>query len=217
MRSIVRFDSFRMAAPLIVAGLLTAGVGCTPAGNETEGPLTGEALAERGAYLVTTGACGDCHTPWRMGAAGPEPDSTRHLSGHPEGVVITSAPEPDPGIWMWSGAATMTAFAGPWGVSFAANLTPDEATGIGAWTEEMFVQGLRTGKHWGRGRDILPPMPWQAYAHFTDEDLRAIFAYLNTLDPIINRVPPPVPPAGPPPGAPGATGEPGATGGSGGE
>ena len=57
------------------------------------------------------------------------------------------------------GAATNTAFAGPWGVSFTANLTPDKETGLGKWTEEMFIATMRTGRHQGKGRPMLPPMP----------------------------------------------------------
>jgi hypothetical protein len=88
----------------------------------------------------------------------------------------------------------MTAFAGPWGVSFTANLTPDPETGLGKWTEETFVETIRTGRHEGRGRPILPPMPWENFKEATDEDLHAIFAYLKTLPPIRNRVPQPIDP-----------------------
>lgn len=159
--------------------------------------MTPEAKIERGRYLVTIGGCNDCHTPFQMGERGPEPDMTRMLSGHPEDFVVTEAPPPssDP-RWMWAGTATNTAFAGPWGVSFAFNLTPDENTGIGVWTEEIFVQSMRTGKHWGQSRPILPPMPWQAVAAMTDEDLSAVFAYLQSVPPIPNRVPEPLLPAG---------------------
>jgi hypothetical protein len=105
------------------------------------------------------------------------------------------------GPWLWIGASTNTAFAGPWGVSYAANLTPDEGTGLGIWTEEMFVKAIRTGRHFGTARPILPPMPWQVYRNLVDTDLKAVFAYLRTLPPIKNLVPdavvapPPPPPA----------------------
>jgi hypothetical protein len=90
----------------------------------------------------------------------------------------------------------VTTFVGPWGISYAANLTPDSATGIGAWTEGQFLQTLRTGKHLGmeNGRPILPPMPWEGLAKLSDQDLKSIFAYLQTLPPINNRVPGPVSP-----------------------
>jgi mono/diheme cytochrome c family protein len=158
--------------------------------------ITQEAKLERGHYLVTIGGCNDCHTPWVMGANGPGPDMTRTLSGHPEDVPITVVPaaSTDP-AWGWAGAATNTAFAGPWGVSFAFNLTPDENTGIGIWTEEMFVQALRSGKHMGQSRPILPPMPWFNYGKMTDEDLSAVYAYLRSIPPVQNRVPDPLPPA----------------------
>jgi hypothetical protein len=146
--------------------------------------------ARRGAYLVTVGACNDCHTPFKLGPRGPEPDMTVALSGHP--AAMTLAPPPAlSGGWVWAGAATNTAFAGPWGVSYAANLTPDKATGLGNWTETMFVDALKSGKHAGVGRPILPPMPWPAYSQMTDADLKAMFAYLRTIKPVVNAVPAP--------------------------
>ena len=155
-------------------------------------------VLERGDYLVKILACDDCHTPLKMGPNGPEPDMTRRLIGHPEGMKLAPPPVPTGG-WMWTGAATNTAFAGPWGVSFAINLTPDENTGIGIWTEKMFIDSIRTGKHMGTSRTIMPPMPWPAYRHLTDGDLNAIYAYLRTLKPVKNRIPDaveaPAPPA----------------------
>jgi hypothetical protein len=146
----------------------------------------------RGQYLVTAMACNDCHTPWVMGPEGPHPDATRLLSGHPEEMAMPAPPTPA-GPWTWSGAATNTAFAGPWGVSFAANLTPDPS-GLAAWDKATFVAALRSGKHFGQSRPILPPMPWPSYSKLTDEDLGAIFAYLQSIPPIANHVPDPVPP-----------------------
>jgi hypothetical protein len=94
----------------------------------------------------------------------------------------------------------LSAWAGPWGISFSANLTPDETTGIGAWTEEAFIETLRTGKHLGMGREILPPMPWQVIGAMTDGDLKSIFAYLMSLRPVMNQVPQPIPPPSAPMG-----------------
>jgi hypothetical protein len=86
-------------------------------------------------------------------------------------------------------------------VSFAANLTPDKETGLGEWSEETFIHALRTGKHQGQanGRDILPPMPIQDYKEATDEDLKAIWAYVRSRPAIKNRVPTPIPPGVQPP------------------
>jgi hypothetical protein len=148
--------------------------------------------AARGEYLVTIIGCNDCHTPLKMGPHGPEPDMTRRLSGHPQQLQMPPAPKLGNGPWMWTGAATSTAFAGPWGVSFAANLTPDRNTGIGIWSEDLFVKTLRTGRHWGTSRPILPPMPWQAFSKMTDDDLRSIYRYLRTIQPIQNQVPDPI-------------------------
>ena len=110
------------------------------------------------------------------------------LSGHPESIKITKSPELD-GPWMAAASNTMTAWSGPWGISFAANLTPDQNTGLGIWTEDMFVKALRTGRHMGVSREILPPMPWTAFRNMTDEDLKSIYAYLRSLKPVVNHVP----------------------------
>jgi mono/diheme cytochrome c family protein len=149
------------------------------------------ARVERGGYLAKTGHCNDCHTPWVMGPNGPGPDMTRMLSGHPEGLEMPALTAELEMPWMWVGSATMTAFAGPWGVSYAANLTPDPTTGLGTdtWTEEVFVKALRTGRHWGAGRPILPPMPWPNVAQMTDEDLSSLYAFLQTIPPVHNQVP----------------------------
>lgn len=154
---------------------------------------TADTLA-RGKYLVTVAGCNDCHTPWKMGPAGPEPDMARMLSGHPEDVSV-SAPLTLPEPWVMASVNTNTAWSGPWGVSFTANLTPDPDTGLGKWTQDTFKQTIRTGRHMGRGRKILPPMPIPMYKNFTDEDLAAIFTYLQSIPPVKNRVPEPLPPA----------------------
>lgn len=199
------------------SGLLTAMVAVTGCGGGQAGkpdqvpgvssaPETQAAVdpATRGQYLVTAGGCHDCHTPWRMGPKGPEPDMSQMLSGHPAAFVMPAPPKPGPDDpWNWGGALTNTAFWGPWGVSYAINLTPDEETGIGLWNEQVFVNALKTGRHMGVGRPILPPMPWPGYAKMTDEDLKAIYAYLRTIPAKKNAVPDPVivePPAAPPAG-----------------
>lgn len=149
---------------------------------------------ERGKYLVTIAACNDCHTPLKLGPNGPEPDMTRMLSGHPESLVMPTAPTLPEGPWTASFAATNTAWSGPWGVSFTANLTPDQETGLGRWTLRNFKDTIRSGRHLGRGRPILPPMPIPMYKQMTDADLEAVFAYLQSIPAISNRVPQPLPP-----------------------
>jgi mono/diheme cytochrome c family protein len=167
-------------------------------GTDGQDPAGGaqqkQARIERGAHLVKTMGCNDCHTPLKMGPKGPEPDMSRALTGHPQEVVMPPAPPPA-GLWAWHGAATGTAFAGPWGVSFTANLTPDPETGLGKWTEEMFIATMRTGRHQGKGRPVLPPMPVQILAALPDEDINAVFAYLQSLAPVKNKVPAPIEPA----------------------
>jgi mono/diheme cytochrome c family protein len=187
-----------LALILILLGTLGSSCNAQDAGAATtRNSVDTKAQVARGAYLVTVGGCNDCHTPWKMGANGPEPDMTRMLSGHPETYVITAPAETPNGEWQHAAimGPTSTAFSGPWGVSFTANLTPDRNTGLGIWTEDMFIKTIRTGRHWGVSRPILPPMPWFNYRHMTDEDLKAVFAYLRSIPPVVNHVPDPIPPA----------------------
>ena len=159
-------------------------------------------LVERGKYLVMAGSCNDCHSPKIFTAMGPVVDTTRLLSGHPANSPLPEIPKGVIGPTQWGALTTndLTAWAGPWGVSFAYNLTPDMKTGLGGWTEDLFIQTLRKGKFMGASRDILPPMPWQTIGQMSDDDLKAIFAYLKSLPPIENPIPPPIPPAMPPSG-----------------
>ena len=157
---------------------------------------TGGSAAERGKYLVNAlGGCNDCHTPLMMTDHGPVPDMSKLLSGHPAGMSMPAAPQLQM-PWAWAGSATDTAFYGPWGTSYAVNLTPDMETGIGAWSEAAFVGAMKTGKHMGVGRPILPPMPISTFQKMSDSDIKAIYAYLKTIPAISNKVPDPTPPAG---------------------
>jgi mono/diheme cytochrome c family protein len=153
-------------------------------------------IPERGKYLVAFGGCNDCHTPKIMSPEGPRPDVARLLSGFPESKKLPEIPKNVIGPVRWGAITTddLTAWVGPWGTSFSANLTPDHETGLGHWTEEKFILAMRTGQHEGSGRPILPPMPWYGLAPLTDADLKAIFAYLRSIPPVKNRVPDPVPP-----------------------
>lgn len=182
---------------LFIAALMslsTAAARAIDAAGPAPAPSTTAALIERGAYLVKTMGCNDCHTPWKMGPRGPEPDMSRALTGHPADLAISALPAPPPAPWAWMAAATNTAFAGPWGVSFTMNLTPDPETGLGKWTEEMFINALKTGRHEGKGRPILPPMPWPMIGKLDEGDLKALFTYLQSLPPVRNRVPQPIDP-----------------------
>ena len=158
-------------------GISTAAVIFTASALPTFAAESGTAAqpdkVARGKYLVTIAGCNDCHTPWKVGPNGPAPDMTRMLSGHPESVEMAPAPQLQ-GAWVVAAAGTNTAWSGPWGVSFTANLTPDAETGLGKWTLRNFVDTIRSGRHMGRGRQILPPMPTPMYKHMTDEDLEAV-------------------------------------------
>ena len=205
----------RLLLAILVTSIAIASWACQDGVAETpdapsevaaETPLDRAAMIARGEYLVTVGGCHDCHTPWKPnGQGGAEPDMSRALSGHPADIDVGEAP-PAEGIWVTAVAGTMTAWRGPWGTTFTANLTPDAETGLGTWSAETFKETIRNGRHMGRGRPLLPPMPWFNYKQMPDEDLESVFAYLQTLTPIHNRVPEPLPPVQAAPDDPQAAG-----------
>ena len=198
MSSINRMKMAGVVAAFAIGSLVTivAAKASRPARAEgTQQKRLWSEQVRRGQYLVTIGGCNDCHTPWILQPNGkPGPDMSRSLSGHPQQFPIANAAQLTSDRWGWAGAPTNTAFSGPWGVSFAANLTPDKLTGTGIWTFEIFKNTIRNGRHWGVGRPLNPPMPWFNYREMTDEDLAAVFAYTRTLKPIHNEVPQPIPP-----------------------
>jgi Cytochrome c. len=151
--------------------------------------ISPDSLVKRGAYLVGMMGCTDCHSPKLMGPHGPYSDPDRLLSGHPADMPIAKYDTGTARNWVLFNFM-QTAIVGPWGTTFAANITSD-STGIGSWTEEQFFKAMREGKYKGldNSRPILPPMPWQEYAKASDEDLKAIFAYLKSTKPVKNVVP----------------------------
>ena len=168
---------------------------------QSEIPFTATAFGEfetqikYGEHLVWIAGCHDCHTPKKMGDHGPELDLDLALSGHPAEMP---APEIDRKEIESKGLAvtnTLTSWVGPWGISYAANLTSD-VTGIGNWEETHFVTAIREGKFKGlpNNRSLLPPMPWEMLRNMTDDELKAIFAYLKSTKPVKNIVPAPEPP-----------------------
>lgn len=187
------------AAGLILLAGLIAACGQPPADVPAEvvASTPAQTTLERGELLVTIGGCGDCHTPKVFGPNGPEPDTTRMLAGHAEEAPVSAPFSPASGSsWTIATNDHLTAWSGPWGVSFAANLTPDDLTGLrsGVWTEDLFIEAMRTGKHMATARVILPPMPWQVLGQLSDDDLKAIWAYLGSMPAVLNHVPDPVPP-----------------------
>jgi mono/diheme cytochrome c family protein len=155
---------------------------------------TGEQMIQKGEYLVRIMGCNDCHSPKELGPQGPVVRADLLLSGYPSDRPLKKVNKEI----LKSGWAIMnedfTATAGMWGISFGANLTSDQ-TGIGNWTEENFKRALKEGKYKGLadGRTLLPPMPWTNFTTISDEDVKAIFAYLKNTKPIKNVVPLPVP------------------------
>jgi mono/diheme cytochrome c family protein len=193
LMNIVWTTALIAAAILLTAVISTATLGAESASTGGAGSSANASQIARGKYLVDIMGCHDCHTPMKLGPNGPEWDMTRALSGHPEALVMPAAPQQkEP--WLASMAMTMTAWNGPWGTSFTRNLTPDKETGLGDWTVEEFIATMKTGRERGKGRPVLPPMPVQNLAALTDSDIRALFAYLQSLPAIKNRTPQPVEP-----------------------
>jgi mono/diheme cytochrome c family protein len=187
------------AATMLLAVRCTSSSESEPNTTGTSGKQAQSAVSvERGEYLVTAGGCNDCHSPKNFGPQGPMIDSSRLLSGHPADAPLPKIDVASlkPGGWV-NFSPDLTAIVGPWGMSYAANLTSDSATGIGAWAEANFIGAMRKGKHMGadNGRPIMPPMPWENLAKLTDDDLKSIFAYLKSTPPISNRVHEPFTPA----------------------
>lgn len=143
-----------------------------------------------GEHLVIVGGCNDCHTPKKMGPNGPEPDMSIMLSGHPSNLPALDIDRKDIEKKGLAVTNDLTVWAGPWGVSYAANLTPDP-TGMGNWTEQNFFTALREGKYKGLkdARTLMPPMPWQYFQYLSDDEIKAIFAYLKSIKPVKNVVP----------------------------
>lgn len=150
------------AGTRILNAIVGAGVvALTACGPST--PSAGDKV-KRGEYLVVIAACADCHTP---GALLGKPEMDKVLSGGSVGLQIPEL-----------------------GTFFPPNLTSDEATGLGKWSEADIVKAIRTGVR-PDGRQIAPVMPYGSYARLTDEDAHAMAAYLKSLAPISNKVPGP--------------------------
>jgi len=177
---------------LKLGGLLGVGLALALTGVALSkpAPAARNPAVARGALLVQVGGCNHCHTPWVVdpNLGMPVPDMTRMLSGHP-----ANAPDPEGKPGKRDVALigpTFTSFAMPFGIVYAPNLTPHKEKGLGSWTEKMFLDAIRTGKHLGGdGRAILPPMPWMDLAQLPEPDLKALFAYLRTVPESDNAVP----------------------------
>jgi mono/diheme cytochrome c family protein len=182
----------KLIVNLMMCATLVLASSTVMAANEKAAPD----LVARGKELVMHGMCHDCHTPKTFGPKGMDVDMSKALSGFPADSKLPPFDKraTQPGYWVL-GSPDLMAWVGPWGVSYAANLTPDPQTGLGLWTPEVFIQAMRTGKHMGAGRPILPPMPWNFIATMSDDQLKSIFAYLKSLPPIKNVVPQPIAPA----------------------
>ncbi len=133
-------------------------------------------VVARGEYLVELLGCGACHTD---GALIGDPDFERSLAGSQVGIAYANPlGDENPGI------------------IFPSNITPDDKTGIGDWTDEQIANAIRSGigRH---GSRRLAWMPWRAYAKLSDDDANAIVSYLRTIKAVEHRVPNEVEPGKP--------------------
>ena len=176
---------------LLATVLFIAAESCTHQRDASaSSEISPDSLVKRGDYLVTIMGCDDCHSTKKMGPSGPEIDLNFRFGGHIAGSPVPPVPDSagKNGWVMMSMDLTMA--IGPWGTSYAANISPHE-NGIGNWTEEQFITALRKGKQKGLegSRGLLPPMPWFNYRLLTDTDIKAIFAFLKSSRPVDNIVP----------------------------
>jgi len=184
----------------LIIGTITTIFIAVACGNQNEvkptttTTISNDSLVKMGEYLVNTIGCDDCHSPKVMGPKGPEVDMSKRFSGHPADQALPKVDAAQTKSYILFSPG-QTAYVGPWGTSYAANITSDQ-TGIGNWTEQQFIKAMREGKSKGLdgGRMILPPMPWLNLAKLKDQDLKAVFAYLKSTTPIENHVPSPLPP-----------------------
>jgi mono/diheme cytochrome c family protein len=187
-RTIVLITVATLAAGLLASSFIRPGVaapenplkGMTPveASKNLELPLgaADEAVVAQGRYLVGLLGCASCHTD---GALIGKPDPAKMLAGSSIGIAYSN-----PMVQEFPGAV------------YPSNLTPDDETGIGAWTLDELVTLLRSGKT-RHGRQTMAIMPWTSYAQLSDGDARAIATYLKSLEPISHQVPRQVQPGNP--------------------
>jgi mono/diheme cytochrome c family protein len=123
-----------------------------------------ESLVERGEYLAHIMDCGGCH---HTGAFTPQPNLETPLVGSDIGFEM-------PGM----------------GVFYPPNLTPDDETGLGKWSDAEIIAAITTGMR-PDGRQLAPMMPWMSYAHINADDAAALVAYLRSLKPVKHKVPGP--------------------------
>ena len=156
--------------------------------NKTSSPQ--EPLVKRGEYLAHISGCIHCHTPKMMTPMGPIPDTSRLLAGYISNATQNPISEDafSKGWLLYNMEGT--SLATPMFTSYSANITSDE-TGIGNWSYENFKTAITKGKYKGipTGRDLLPPMPWQDFQHFKEDDIQAIYAFLKSTKPVRNIVP----------------------------
>lgn len=196
------------SAVVLLTVLLITAIGCGSSPKSTFEPQKESTTSayveryrlyriERGKQLVNLGGCDKCHTPKKTTLLGTESDPERFLSGYPEGEPLPELPDSEVGSREWENAfytTDGTVWVGSWGVSFAANITPDPETGIGNWTEKQFIETFRGSDHIGDGGTARSAMPMDAYSQLSDEELRSIYLYLQAIKPIKNKVPEPIRP-----------------------
>jgi mono/diheme cytochrome c family protein len=191
----MKFTHLLLLMPFVIGACAENTPPTTQSSAQTAAAPDKATMVARGEYLVNICGCNDCHSPKRMGPNGPEIIPERMLSGYPGTQPIPNFDKKVLAAGFAMFTPDLTAAAGGWGVSFSSNLTPDE-TGLGNWTFAQFKKALTEGKSKGLdgSRMLLPPMPWVNYVKMKEEDLGAIFAYLQSIKPVNNVAPNPIAP-----------------------
>ncbi len=170
------FFVFSLALALALVGLMALS---GPAAAEKHAQ---DDLLAQGRYIATIAGCTDCHTPLRAEFQNPEALTIDQIKT----LAFDGNDALDLDKFLGGGRAFPL---GPAGVVFSRNITPDEATGIGSWTDEQIKIAMRTGLN-AKGETLFPVMPYHVYSTMADSDVDAVVAFLSSVNAINNTVPP---------------------------
>jgi len=163
--------AFLLSLTLITAFVTTAGAS----------PNNQDDVLQHGKYIATIAGCTDCHTPLKAEYQDPSKYTLEQLQ-----VISFNAAAALDETKLLSGGRPFD--LGPAGVLFTRNLTPDQETGLGAWTDEQVKLAVKTGVNHD-GKILFPVMPYHVYNGMADADMDAVVAYLRSVNAVSNKVP----------------------------
>jgi mono/diheme cytochrome c family protein len=146
------------------------------------GPSLKEDVVAHGKYIATIAGCTSCHTNLR-----PEFLDFKSLSLDQIQLIAFSENQAQDASKFMAGGRVFD--LGPAGIVMSANITPDKKTGIGNWTDAQIKTAITTGQI-PSGEILFPVMPYHTFNRMADADLDAVIAYLRTIAPVENAVPP---------------------------